>query len=92
MATFDPTWIIREPVRVRTDGAGIGAGYVVESMPDASGGYRSARLSTWDGKLLINNCYVDLGDDFISYVSVLDATGEAEPGTWVHSEPYVDES
>jgi len=65
---------------------------LVRSLTDAAGSYRQCELRYELGDLTFNNDRIDVGDDLMAYLAVMDAAGEAAPGTWVRSEPFVDES
>jgi hypothetical protein len=84
---YDYKWIIEETVRARF----MGDGYEIEELArDKAGGFRSARL-TWDenGRMLINNCFVDFGEDYQAFLSLCDEifVGGFRKG-WIISRPY----
>lgn len=77
MGNYD--WILDDDIRLRVDGAGV---VVEEVARDAAGGFRTARLTYCcepgadSGVLRINNCYVDVGDDFPRFLGIMDAAVE----------------
>jgi hypothetical protein len=76
---MDFRWMLDDDIRLAVDGDGV---VVTEATPDRAGGFRSARLSVAmigtpaEAKLLINNCYVDVGDDFPRFLGIMDAAAE----------------
>jgi len=92
MALASVEWIITEPVMVTevTDAPDYGCAsrVLVRSLTDAAGSYRQCELRYELDSLTFNTVFVDVGDDLVAYLAVMDAAGEAAPGTWVRSEPY----
>src|SRR6266705_2240159 len=92
MASYDPSWMLTEPVLVTTvDDAGdygCATRVRIRSLTDAAGSYREVELRYELGNLTFNTVRADVGDDLMSYLSLMDEAGTAGPGHWVRSEPY----
>jgi hypothetical protein len=73
---MDYRWILDDDIRLSVSDCACGGVDVDEATPDAAGGYRSAHLSYADGVLTINNCFVDVGDDFPRFLGIMDAAAE----------------
>jgi hypothetical protein len=99
--TPDPSWAIREPVRitlVQYDKQQMI--YLVErtNISDefcADCTSVAVVLEFREETMLINGQFIDVGDDYISYVSMLEEVsaqpGYPNPGTSWQSEPFRDE-
>ena len=88
MTTYDPAWIITQPVMVMvTENKDLCKVLVREADPDTMA-FQQCELCFDGVDLSFNTVFVDVGDDFMSYLALMDEACRAEPGTWVRSEPY----